>query len=74
MTVIMDDVRAIFTLGVSIGELNARVRQLREERDEARAVIAKAESMVNGYIDNDYHIAVEVLRPYLAKYPTEPRG
>lgn len=66
-----EDVKAMFDLGICIGEMNERVRMLRQERDEARAVIAKAEAMVNGHADNDYRIAEDVLRPYLAKYPTE---
>ncbi len=64
------DMKALFELGVALGELNARVATLVAERNEARDVIRKAEGMVNGYSDNDYRIAEEVLRPYLAKYPT----
>jgi len=64
-----DDSMAMFDLGVAIGTLNARVEALKAERDEAIAVIRKADSMVTGYADRDYEIAVEVLRPFLARYP-----
>ena len=59
----------LLELGEAIGEVKAKMERIKEERDEAIAVIRRAESMVTGYADNDYRIATEVLRPFLARYP-----
>ena len=68
MTVI-DDVKDAFEVGVMLGKLQASIEHTKSELEEARNVIRRAESMVNGYADNDHRIAVEVLRPYLARFP-----
>ncbi len=63
------DLKALLEVGVVIGEVKAKIARLEAELVEARAVIKSADALVNGYSDNDYRIAVTVLRPYLAKYP-----
>ncbi|MFY7948049.1 MAG: hypothetical protein ACOVRP_02440 [Gemmatimonas sp.] len=64
-----ENVKALVDLGISLREIKATIDRLKGELSEARGIIRKAEGMVNGYADNDYRIAVEILRPYMAKYP-----
>jgi hypothetical protein len=64
-----EDVKALVDLGMALGEIKGTIDKLKGEISEARGIIRKAEGMVNGYADNDHRIAVEVLRPYMAKYP-----
>lgn len=61
-------------LRARIRELESRILELEGQLTEAVSVIQKAEGMVNGFMDNDHRISVEVLRPYLSRFQEVPRG